>query len=55
MSEIDRLYKANVSQRLLEHMKVYSKAWPEISSNMQFKIKIYYKKNVQKCYTIKKN
>jgi len=31
MIEIDRIYKTNVSKRLLSHMKTYSETWPEIN------------------------
>lgn len=31
MIEIDRIYKTNVSKRLLSHMKIYSETWPEIN------------------------
>ena len=31
MIEIDRIYKSNVSKRLLSHMKIYSETWPEIN------------------------
>jgi hypothetical protein len=33
MIEIDRIYKSNVSTRLLKHMKIYSETWPEINKS----------------------